>query len=101
MLSSAEHENSNPLIINPIQVCKAVYYFQYFHFTSYLFLERIKQVLCSSLNFIQNQNLSIVSPRPRSEVIKIFMLISAEYEIINNHKHKNIKKINIFQAQIS
>ena len=26
------------------------------------------------------------------EVIKIFMLISAEHEILNAHKYKNIKK---------
>ena len=28
------------------------------------------------------------------------MLNSAEHEILNTHKHKNIKKFSIFQAQI-
>ena len=36
------------------------------------------------------------------EVIKLsFMLNSAEYEILNAHKYKSIKKISIFHAQIS
>ena len=30
-----------------------------------------------------------------------FMLNSAEHEILNAHKHQNIKKLSIFQAQIS
>ena len=30
-----------------------------------------------------------------------FVLNSAEHEILNNHKHENIKKFSIFQAQIS
>ena len=30
-----------------------------------------------------------------------FLLSSAEHEIINVHKYKNIKKFSIFQAQIS
>ena len=35
------------------------------------------------------------------EVIKNFMLNSAEHEILNAYKCKNIKKFSIFQAQIS
>ena len=35
-----------------------------------------------------------------SEVIKLFVLSSAEYEILNAHKYKNIKKIGFFLAQI-
>ena len=35
------------------------------------------------------------------EVIKKFMLNSAEHESLNAHKYKNIKKFSIFQAQIS
>ena len=30
-----------------------------------------------------------------------FMLNSADHEILNAHKYKNIKKLSIFQAQIS
>ena len=30
-----------------------------------------------------------------------FMLDSAEHEILNAHKHENIKKFSIYQAQIS
>ena len=30
----------------------------------------------------------------------VFMLNSAEYEILNAHKHKNIKKFGCFQAHI-
>ena len=32
---------------------------------------------------------------------KTFMLNSAEHEILNAHKYKNIKKLSIFQAHIS
>ena len=32
---------------------------------------------------------------------KIFMISSAEYEILNAHKYKNIKKFSFLQAQIS
>ena len=35
------------------------------------------------------------------EVIKKFMLNSAEHEILNDYKYKNIKKFGSFQAQIS
>ena len=36
------------------------------------------------------------------EVIKLFsMLSSFQHEILNAHKYKNIKKLSIFQAQIS
>ena len=35
------------------------------------------------------------------EVIKNFRLNSAEHEILNAHKYKNIKKFSFFQAQIS
>ena len=39
---------------------------------------------------------------PGPEVINFFdMLSSAEHEISNAHKYKNIKKLSIFQAQIS
>ena len=39
---------------------------------------------------------------PSPEVIKLFfMLNSAEHEILNVHKYKNIKKLSIFQAQVS
>ena len=36
-----------------------------------------------------------------TKVLKIFMLNSAEHEILNGHQHKNVKKVIIFQAQIS
>ena len=39
--------------------------------------------------------------QPGLEVIKNFMLNSAEHEILNAHKCKNIKKLSFFQAQIS
>ena len=35
------------------------------------------------------------------EVIKLFMLNSAEHELLNAHMYKNIEKFSIFQAQIS
>ena len=35
------------------------------------------------------------------KVIKFFMLNSAEHEILNAHKYKNIKKFSFFQTQIS
>ena len=38
---------------------------------------------------------------PGLEVIKNFMLNSTEHEILNAHKYKNIKKLSIFQVQIS
>ena len=31
----------------------------------------------------------------------MFMFNSAEHEILNTHKHKNVKKFGCFQAQIS
>ena len=37
--------------------------------------------------------------RPGPEVIKPFMLNSAEHEILNAHKYKNTKKFSFFQAQ--
>ena len=40
--------------------------------------------------------LAALAPR----LYKIFMLNSAEHEIQNAHKYKNIKKFSIFQAQI-
>ena len=33
--------------------------------------------------------------------ICLFMLNSAEHEILNAHKYKNIEKLGIFQTQIS
>ena len=40
-----------------------------------------------------------MSPGP--EVTKIFMLNSAEHEVLNAFRYKSIKKFSIFQAQIS
>ena len=38
---------------------------------------------------------------PGAQVIKFFMLNSAEHEIVKAHKYKNIKKLSFIQAQIS
>ena len=40
--------------------------------------------------------------QPGPEVIKLFfMLNSVEHEILNAQMYKNIKKVGVFQAQIS
>ena len=39
--------------------------------------------------------------KTRPEVIKKFMLNTAEHEILNAHQYKNIEKCRFFQAQIS
>ena len=44
------------------------------------------------------------SPRHENQaprLLNFFMLNSAEHEILNAHKYKNIKKISIFQAHMS
>ena len=39
---------------------------------------------------------------PGPEVIKLFFMFnSAKHDILNAHKYKNIKKLSIFQAQIT
>ena len=51
---------------------------------------------------ISLQNATSYWLKSGSEVITLFfMLSSAEHEILNAHKYKNIKKLSIFQAQIS
>ena len=45
----------------------------------------------------------VINENERSgpEVIFFFMLNSAEHEILNAHKYKNIKKFSFLQAEIS
>ena len=43
-----------------------------------------------------------ITSGPGPEVIKLFFVLnSVEHEILNAHKHKNIKKFRLFKAQLS
>ena len=53
-------------------------------------------------NFLEKSLPCHLQKQPGPEVIKLFfMLNSAEHEILNARKYKNIKKFSFFQAQIS
>ena len=53
---------------------------------------------CSCINVYSELNMETTLGL---RLLKIFMLSSAEHEILNAHKYKNIKKFGIFLAQVS
>ena len=58
-------------------------------------------VISFDLLFILRLKVVASGIRPGPEVIKLFMLNSAEHEILNAHKYKITKKFSFFQAQKS
>ena len=53
------------------------------------------------LHRVQQVVMSRMFSMPRSEVVKNYMLNSAEHEILNACKYKIIKKCSFFQAQVA
>ena len=62
-----------------------------------LFINWSSEITCSFIT-------KFIVPNTTARVYKtfsLFMLNSAEHEILNVHKYKNIKKVSFYQAQIS
>ena len=71
------------------------------HVRTYIGNQRWKGPFASNAHMQKIAVKAKCSPRPGSEVIKKILINSAEHEISDTHKYKNIKKFSFFQAQIS
>ena len=84
--------------------CPPFFFFQFYFFFPLIWhhlngktLLCYEQILSLRVNTIVER---FYCSRPQGYNI-LFMFNSAEHEILNDHKYKNIKKLSIFQAQIS
>ena len=59
----------------------------------------LKEFQNEKLDISEERKYAITNAEPCPEVIKLFFLLnSAEHEILNAHKYKNIKKLSILRV---